>query len=171
MNLAEALQAIVGPAILKIAEASAKPLDIKEKVRAIVEKKHPQVSVKESAVKKEKRRPWNVANVRSGKRPMSVSTMLQKEKDGTLQVKFGSFQDPELARALVKIATFYGPAVPFTDSSDKGEAPRGKPRLDNIPSREDVDAQTPRREDGRNFAATELAPGTSQSNIGAASSS
>ena len=41
-----------------------------------------------ASIKKEKRRPWNVANVRSGRRPMSVDTMLKKEKDGTLGVKF-----------------------------------------------------------------------------------
>lgn len=43
---------------------------------------------KEAAVKKEKRRPWNVANVRSGRRPMRVETMLKKEKDGTLRSKY-----------------------------------------------------------------------------------
>jgi len=109
--------------------------------------------VKEAAAeKKEKRRPWNVANVRSGKRPMSVDTLLKKEKDGSLNVKLGE--------ALLKIAQFYGPILPFTDSTDKGASPLPKTRADGIPSREEVDAQTPKREDGRSFTVTEMAPGT-----------
>ena len=171
MNLREALQVLVGPELVKLAqEPVEKPHGspaIQAKVRAVIEKKHPELVVKEAAPKKEKRRPWNVANHRTGKRPMSVSTMLKKEKDGTLQMKLGAFQDPEFLRALLKIAQLYGSPVPFADASDRGAAPRGKARPDHIPSREDVDEQTPRREDGRNFAATELAPGTSLSNVAA----
>lgn len=111
------------------------------------------------APKKEKRRPWNVANHRTGRRPMSVSTMLRKEKDGTLQTKFG-----EAAEKL----GFYNQAVAYTEGgTDGGSSKDPKKKTDNIPSRDDVDAQTPRREDGRNFAATEIAPGTTLSDIGA----
>lgn len=55
-------------------------------------------ATKEAAVKREKRRPWNVANIRSGKRSMSVDTLLKKEKDGTLGVKLG--EDKESASKL-----------------------------------------------------------------------
>lgn len=98
---------------------------------------------KDAVAKREKRRPWNVANHRSGRRPMSVDTMLKKEKDGTLHTKF---------------AQFYGPTLPFTDSSDKGAAPAGKKNPDNIPSRESID-QGVKRQDSRDFAATVQAPG------------
>lgn len=100
---------------------------------------------KEAEVKKEKRRPWNVANVRSGRRPMRVETMLKKEKDGTLRSKY---------------AQFYGPIIPFSDVTDKGAAPRGKKNPDNIPSAEDMGALAPKREDGRANLVTEMAPGT-----------
>lgn len=107
---------------------------------------------KEAAVKKEKRRPWNVANVRSGRRPMRVETMLKKEKDGTLHSKY---------------AQFYGPIIPFTDSPDKGAAPRGKKNPDNIPSAEDVGALAPKRTDGRANLVTEMAPGTTLNEVAA----
>ena len=101
-------------------------------------------------IKKEKRRPWNVANHRSGKRPMSVDTMLKKEKDGTLQAKF---------------AQFYGPVLPFSDESDKGAAPAGKRKMDNIPSREEI-ANDVKRQDAREFAATVQAPGNALNEAG-----
>jgi predicted double-glycine peptidase len=103
-------------------------------------------------IKKEKRRPWNVANVRSGRRPMSVDTMLKKEKDGTLGVKF--------AEAVEKISQFYGPIVPFSDEQSLAAAPRGKKNPDNIPSRESIVASDVKREDGRANLVTEMAPGT-----------
>jgi hypothetical protein len=129
--------------------------EIQAKVRAAVEKKYPGLHVKEAApIKKEKRRPWNVANHRTGRRPMSVSTMLKKEKDGTLQSKYASFN---------------GPVLPFTDESDKGAAPAGKRKMDNIPSREEI-ANNVSRQDGREFAATVPAPGNAQLEVGATNS-
>jgi hypothetical protein len=98
---------------------------------------------KGAKVKVEKRRPWNVAKHRSGKRPMSVDTMLKKEKDGTLNVKLGQF---------------YGSVVPFSDIREQGAAPLGKKNPDNIPSRESID-QGVKRQDSRDFAATVQAPG------------
>jgi len=104
-----------------------------------------------AAPKKEKRRPWNVANHRSGKRPMSVSTMLRKEKDGTLQMKVGSLA---------------GPSVPFIGEPDRAAAPRGKNNPDHIPSREGIDAQAPKREDGKGNVMVDVAPGTSYTELG-----
>lgn len=129
--------------------------EVQARVRAAVIKKYPglELEKKSAAPKKEKRRPWNVANIRSGKRPMSVDTMLKKEKDGTLNVKLG--------QSLLKLAQFFGPSIPFTDSSDRGAAPTGRRRMDSIPSREEVESQTPKREDGRSFTTTDVAPGTS----------
>lgn len=79
-------------------------------------------AVKEAAApKKEKRRPWNVANHRTGKRPMSVHTMLRKEKDGTLNVKLGqATSHTALSESLVKIAWFgnyYHGASPENETS------------------------------------------------------
>lgn len=286
-----------------------------------------------AAPKKEKRRPWNVANVRSGKRPMSVDTMLRKEKDGSLGVKLGGSRlreavkfveehapprqtrfggmstgnrhfsmmlgdapighlqvaeyapgtkgyaafgqhkvissgiDPEyrglglgskmygevlkqlpehelasdsvlsdsaarvwdrmgkhrgyqvsknptvrsaepqhqfgldqysnatqhvnetldgyvpaykakldipegtkIGAALLKIAQFYGPILPFSDVTDKGAATLAKKNPDHIPPREQVEDQIPKREDGRSFAVTDLAPGTHMSDVGVVNS-
>jgi hypothetical protein len=60
-----------------------------------------------------------------------------------------------------KEAQFYGPIVPFSDVYDKARAPKpARTRLDNILSREDVEDQVPKREDGRSFQNTEIGPGT-----------
>jgi hypothetical protein len=130
-----------------------------EKVRAAVEKKYPGVvSEKKAAVPaKETRHSWKVSNARSGKRPMSVDTLLRKEKEGTLHAKLG--------QALLKISQFYGPVLPFTDAPDKGAAPTPKRRTDNIPSADDISSQGLKREDGRDFLATEMARGTNLNEI------
>lgn len=66
----------------------------------------------------------------------------------------------KLSSTLAKLSQFFGPSIPFTDSSDRGAAPAGRRRMDSIPSREEVESQTPKREDGRSFTTTDVAPGT-----------
>lgn len=182
----------------------------------------PELKTAAARVKKEKRRPWNVANHRTGKRPMSVDTMLKKEKDGTLQSKFAEaaramaydpvqhyvglvahdYRHPEsptseeagvlpkltveqqakahelmrswgpmparLAEGREKASSFNGPILPFADESDKGAAPAGKRKMDNIPSAEGIAANDVKRQDSKDFVATVQAPGNALNEVGAA---
>ncbi len=88
---------------------------------------------------------FKVPNLRSGKRPMSVETLLKKEKDGTL---FKHSAD----------------VVHYSEGrADPGAAMLPKKRGE-VPSREDFDAIN--RQDGREAAI--IVPGTGRSYNGVA---
>lgn len=91
----------------------------------------------------------SVAQARQGRRPMTVSTLLKKEKEGTLYKK----------------GQFYGPSQPVSvGPADPGEARRPKKKGD-VPSREDTDVV--QRQDQRESATTVHGLGHSSTNIGA----
>ena len=85
-----------------------------------------------------------VPKERAGRRPISVSNLLQKEKDSELYKTTGDTQ---------KIAN----QVPFSVGPSMGSAAKPPRRKGDVPSREDMDA-LPKREDSRDFATT--VPGT-----------
>lgn len=91
----------------------------------------------------------SVAQSRKGRRPMTVSTLLKKEKEGT----------------LYKHAQFYAPAQPFSvGPADPAEARRPKKKGD-VPSKEDGDVV--QRGDQRDSVTTVHGLGQSSTNIGA----
>jgi hypothetical protein len=92
----------------------------------------------------------SVAQSRKGRRPMTVTTLLKKEKEGT----------------LYKHGQFYAPAQPFsTGPADPAEARRPKKKKGDVPSKEDGDVV--HRADQRDSATTVTGLGQSSTNIGA----
>lgn len=110
---------------------------------------------------KETRKGWLHPNSRSGRRSMRVDTMLRKEKDGSL----GGYKLATVLEALSKYG-FANTPVPFADAGDKGASPRVK-KPGDVPSRDDVDDQTPNRRDGREFVTVDHMPGTQLNNVAA----
>ncbi len=101
---------------------------------------------------KETRKAWVSSKTRKGTRPMRVSTLLKKEKDGTL----GGYK---LAHVLDCLGKFGEATVPTIAKDDPGAAPRAK-RPGDIPSRDEVGGSIAKREDGRGNAATLNGPST-----------
>jgi hypothetical protein len=86
---------------------------------------------------------------------------------GAMANMFGKALGKIAAAELLKVAQFYGPTVPFTDQLDRGASPTPRSRLDKITSREQIEGQPPKREDGRDFLAFENAPGTQLNEVAA----
>lgn len=102
---------------------------------------------------KETRKGWLSPKSRKGTRPLKVSTLLKKEKEGTL----GGYK---LAHVLDAMGKFGEATVPFiAKDNDAGAAPRPK-KPGDVPSRDDVGGTIAKREDGRGNAATLHGPGT-----------
>ena len=101
---------------------------------------------------KETRKGWLASKTRRGSPPMRVSTMLKKEKDGTL----GGYK---LAHVLSSFAKLGEAIVPVLGKDDPGAAGRVK-RPGDMPSRDDVGGTIAKREDGRGNAATLNGPQT-----------
>ena len=107
---------------------------------------------------KETRKGWLSSKTRKGTRPMRVSTMLKKEKDGSL----GGYK---LAHVLGAMGKFAEASVPFVDKESPGSAPRAR-KPGDIPSRDDAGGAIAKREDGRGNAATIESPTTLSSDVG-----
>lgn len=101
---------------------------------------------------KETRKGWLSPKSRKGTRPLRVSTLLKKEKDGTL----GGYKLAHVLEALSKVGEAQ---VPFIAKDDPGQAGRVK-RPGDMPSRDDVGGTIAKREDGRGNAATLNGPQT-----------
>jgi hypothetical protein len=101
---------------------------------------------------------WVSPQSRSGIRPLRVDTMLRKEKDGTLVKYAPKVQEKDAAASMNQIGGPGGTDFSEPALQDPGQAkPPQTPT--KIPSREDTTGG-PRREDGRDFAATLPGPGT-----------
>ena len=85
-----------------------------------------------------KRKFVDATKTRAGRRPMSVSTMLKKEKDGTL---FGKSAEGSL-----------GTIIPFSTTDPQDGAAAKAPRRD--------EGEVPSREDGREQASTKIPAGS-----------
>jgi hypothetical protein len=132
-----------------------------DELEKISEPRHLEVFPKEAAkFEKENRKAWSTSSARKGRRPMSVSTLLRKEKEGTL----GGYKFAQVIGALGKVAHSQGAVVPFLDTGDPGQA-RKTLKPGEIPSRDDFETSTPKREDGRASAHTLDSPGTHRVDI------
>lgn len=109
---------------------------------------------------KETRKAWSSSKTRKGRRPMRVSTLLKKEKEGTL----GGYKFAHVLQALAKNASTQS-IVPFTVTENGGEAKLQK-KPGDVPSRED-NYEAPRREDGRGSAHTLLPASTHLNEVAA----
>ena len=105
-------------------------------------------------VPKETRKAWFVGSSRKGRRSMSVSTMLRKEKDGTL----GGY----------KLAAAYDPPTRLSEEALKSLPARIHPKVktDKPPTAEDSGTATPSKENTREFAYTEQPRSTTLMNVG-----
>lgn len=92
-----------------------------------------------------------VAQTRSGRRPMRVSTMLKKDKEGSLFKESGSY--------AMEAGGPRGTATPFPDEGLKGTRLRGKPRKGDAPTIDDLSGAVDKI-DGRSSAYTQVSPST-----------
>jgi len=109
----------------------------------------------------ENRKGWNVVQSRSCKRPMSVETLLRKERDGTL----GGYKLAYMLRHIVKLAETHS-VVPYPLGVEGDQVRRPK-RPGDIPCRDEMEVVNPKREDGRESAFTFYPPGTHLTDVGA----
>lgn len=108
---------------------------------------------------KETRKGWLAPKSRKGSVPMRVSTLLKKEKDGTL----GGYKLASVLGAMGKLGEST-PVVPFVASESPNSAPRLK-KPGDVPSKDDTGGEHGKREDGRGNAATIEAPSTVLSDV------
>jgi len=101
-----------------------------------------------------------VAQSRAGRRPMRVSTMLQKEKDGTLYKQAGAMGTTGSSDGSPGV-------VPYEDSVRMGQEAKLKKRRWEVASVDDP-AQKNDRVDGRGEQATQVGPGVSMGSTGIA---
>ncbi len=113
---------------------------------------------------KETRKGWLSPKSRKGSVPMRVSTLLKKEKDGTL----GGYKLASVIGAMGKLGEST-PTVPFVASESPNSAPRLK-KPGDVPSRDDAGGEHGKREDGRGNAATIESPSTVLSDVVTSSS-
>jgi len=101
-----------------------------------------------------------VPQSRSGRRPMRVDTMLQKEKDGTLYKKAGAMGTTGSSDGAPSV-------VPYEDASQQGFPARSPVGKWEVASPDDG-AQKVDRVDGRGEQVTQVGPGSSMSANGIA---
>lgn len=102
-----------------------------------------------------------VAQNREGTRPISVSTFLKKEKDGTLYKHTGN------KTKVADFTAYFGTLEPVSMGPfDPGEARKPK-RKGEVPSKEDLDGNGVNVRDLRESATTTSGIGESFNNIGA----
>lgn len=121
-----------------------------------------------------------VSKTRSGRRSISVGTMLKKEKEGELYKTTGDankiaarlpdgsgFFTATVGKKKEKSSQFYGQSVPFSVGVGQPMGPEArKPRKKgDVPSREDMD-ELPKWEDRRGSAATVPGTGTTIGEVG-----
>lgn len=106
------------------------------------------------------RSSMTVAQSRIGRRPMRVTTMLQKEKDGTLFKQSGAMETTGSSDG--------GPGVlPYEDSKWSGTPAKLKKRKWEVPSVDDP-AQKHDRVEGRDQLVTQVGPNASMGSTGIA---
>ena len=98
---------------------------------------------------------FSVSQTRSGRRSMSVDTMLRKEKDGTLYKTAVVGADGGTG----------GSSVPFPDEGIRGTRLRPPRKKGEAPTRWD-NAELVDRIDGRGQVYTQVSPSTEVTNIG-----
>lgn len=108
---------------------------------------------------KETRKGWLSPKSRKGSVPMRVSTLLKKEKDGTL----GGYKLASVIGAMGKLGEST-PSVPFVANESPNSAPRLR-KPGDVPSRDDTGGEHGKREDGRGNAATIESPSTVLSDV------
>lgn len=101
-----------------------------------------------------------VAQCRAGRRPMRVSTMLQKEKDGTLYKRAGAMGTTGSSDGAPSV-------VPYEDSVRMGQEAKLKKKRWEVASVDDP-AQKNDRVDGRGEQVTQVGPGVSMGSTGLA---